>query len=230
MRPRRPTSGIMSGVAIATSKSVKPSSTRLARSSAPTTSAPASCASRAASPWAKTAIVTSRPRPLGSAIVPRSCSSAWRTFSPVRMCTSIDSSNLARRELLDRARSPRRASARARGRPARAASMHALAAVRHQTTSTPIERAVPAMIFAAASRSLALRSANFCSRDLAQLRLGDRADLVAVRLGRALVEPDRLADQVGGRRRLGDEGERAVLVDGDHDRDHGAGVLLRSAR
>ena len=37
MRPRRPTTGIMSGVAIATSKSVKPSSwMRLARSSAPT--------------------------------------------------------------------------------------------------------------------------------------------------------------------------------------------------
>ena len=42
IRPRRPTIGIMSGVAIATSKSVKPSSTRLARSSAPTKSAPAS--------------------------------------------------------------------------------------------------------------------------------------------------------------------------------------------
>ena len=37
----------------------------------------------------------------GSAIVPRSCSSAWRTFSPVRTCTSTDSLNLTRLELLD---------------------------------------------------------------------------------------------------------------------------------
>ncbi len=93
MRPRRPTTGIMSGVAMAMSKSVKPSSwMRAARSSAPTKSAPASSASRALSPLAKTAIVTVLPRPCGSAIVPRSCSSAWRTFSPVRTCTSTDSS------------------------------------------------------------------------------------------------------------------------------------------
>ena len=58
MRPRRPTTGMRSGVAIATSKSVKPSSMRSARSSAPTTSAPASSASRALSPLAKTATVT----------------------------------------------------------------------------------------------------------------------------------------------------------------------------
>jgi hypothetical protein len=97
MRPRRPTTGIMSGVAMATSKSVKPSFwTRSARSSAPTTSAPASSASRALSPRANTAILTSLPSPCGSAIVPRSCSSAWRTFSPVRTWTSTLSSNFAR--------------------------------------------------------------------------------------------------------------------------------------
>ena len=89
-----PTTGIMSGVAIATSKSVKPSSTRSARSSAPTTSAPASSASRALSPLANTATVISLPSPCGSEIVPRSCWSAWRTFRPVRMCTSTVSSNL----------------------------------------------------------------------------------------------------------------------------------------
>ena len=36
-----------------------------------------------------------------------------------------------------------------------------LAALLMQTTSTPIERAVPAMIFVAASRSFALRSSSF---------------------------------------------------------------------
>src|SRR5206468_4614027 len=39
----------------------------------------------------------------------------------------------------------------------------ALAVLRHQPTSTPIERAVPAMIFAAWSRSLAFRSCIFVS-------------------------------------------------------------------
>jgi hypothetical protein len=95
MRPRRPTTGIMSGVAIAMSKSVKPSWMRVARSSSPTTSAPASRASSALGPRANTAIVTSRPAECGSVIVPRSCSSAWRTFSPVRMWHSTVSVNFA---------------------------------------------------------------------------------------------------------------------------------------
>ncbi len=84
----------MSGVAMATSKSVNPSSSiRLARSSAPTWSAPASSASRALSPLANTAMVTFLPSPCGSAIVPRSCSSAWRTLRPVRTWASTVSSN-----------------------------------------------------------------------------------------------------------------------------------------
>ena len=87
-RPRRPTAPIMSGVAMATSKSVKPSSTRFTRSSPPTTCAPASSASRAFSPSANTATVTERPVPWGRAMVPRSCSSAWRTFTPRRKCAS----------------------------------------------------------------------------------------------------------------------------------------------
>ena len=85
MRPRRPTTGIMSGVATATSKSVHPSWIRLARSSSPTASAPAASASRAFSPLANAITVTSRPAECGRVIVPRSCSSAWRTFRPVRM-------------------------------------------------------------------------------------------------------------------------------------------------
>src|SRR5512132_1406432 len=56
-----------------------------------------------------------------------------------------------------------------------------------------------------------------------ELRLGDRADLIArepadflaVRLSRSLGDPERLLDQHGRRRRLRDEGERTVLVDRD---------------
>jgi hypothetical protein len=55
------------------------------------------------------------------------------------------------------------------------------------------------------------------------------ADLGAVRLGRALLEPQRLLDQDGSRRRLRDEREAAVFVDRDLDRGDAA-VLLRSLR
>src|SRR6266545_2532337 len=95
MRPSFPTVPIMSGVATATSKSSNPSSICLARSAEPTTSAPASCASFAFSPSAKTAIRVSLPVPCGSMSVPRSCCSAWRTLRPMFMCTSTVSSNLA---------------------------------------------------------------------------------------------------------------------------------------
>src|SRR5438552_9410766 len=70
-----------------------------------------------------------------------------------------------------------------------------------------------------------------------ELRLGDRAHLrarqashlVPVRLRRALLEPQRLLDQDGRRRRLRDEVEAAVLEDRDLDRDDAA-VLLRRLR
>src|SRR5204863_1399534 len=55
------------------------------------------------------------------------------------------------------------------------------------------------------------------------------ADLRPVRLRRALVEPQRLLDQDGRRRRLRDEAEAAVLVDRDLDGDDAA-VLLRGLR
>src|SRR5205814_6133582 len=51
--------------------------------------------------------------------------------------------------------------------------------------------------------------------------------LLAIRLARALLEPQRLLDQDCGRRRLRDEVERAVLVDRDLDRGDTAVLLLR---
>ena len=71
-RPALPTSAIMSGVAIAASKSISPFITVSTSSAAPTTSAPASRASRAFSPWANTATRTDLPVPWGSETVPRS--------------------------------------------------------------------------------------------------------------------------------------------------------------
>src|SRR5712691_3939777 len=62
--------------------------------------------------------------------------------------------------------------------------------------------------------------------DLTHLVAGDLADLLAIRLAGPLLDPDRLLYQDCRRWRLGDEGERAVLVDRDLDRDDRAGVLL----
>src|SRR5436189_161724 len=120
MRPRRPTFPIWSGVAMATSKSVNPSSTCFARSAEPTTSAPASSASR----------------------------------------VRVDELRLG---------------------------------------------------------------------DLPHLGAGQPPDLVAVRLGGALLEPQRLLDEDCGRRRLRDERERAILEDGDLHRGDAA-VLVRRLR
>src|SRR3954466_6969220 len=227
MRPSRPTTGIMSGVAIAMSKSVKPSCTRWARSSAPTTSAPASSASRALSPFAKTATVTLLPRPLGSAIVPRSCSSAWRTFRPVRTWTSTDSSNFARLTSLSRLTASAGAYSRSRSTLPRdsmklrpwctgmSAHLHAHRAGGPRDDLRGLVDVVRVEVL-----ELALG-------DLAHLRLADLRHLVAVRLARALLDAGRLLDEHRRRRRLRDERERAVLVDGDHDRDRGAGLVLR---
>src|SRR5436305_7577939 len=226
MRPSRPTTGIRSGVAIATSKSVKPPCTRSARSSAPTTSAPASSASLALSPLANTATLTSLPSPLGSATVPRSCSSAWRTFRPVRMWTSTDSSKLARLVSLTSAIASAGEYSCSRStlerdsrnlRPWRAMLGH-LHAHRAGSAGDDLHRLVDVV---------GVEVGQLLLGDRPQLVLGDRPDLLAVRLARALVDADRLADEHGGGRRLGDEGERAVLEDRDHDRDRRAHVARR---
>ena len=97
----------------------------------------------------------------------------------------------------------------------------ALASRRHHSPSTsrPIERAVPATIFIAASRSLAFRSGILSSAISRTWALRHLADLVAVRLARALLDLRRLLEQHRRRRRLQLEGEGAVRVDGDHRRD-----------
>src|SRR5574337_774544 len=64
--------------------------------------------------------------------------------------------------------------------------------------------------------------------DLLQLLARDLAHLVGVGRGAALVDADSLANQHRGRRRLGDEGEAAVVVDRDHHRDRQALLELLS--
>src|SRR6185312_12621856 len=231
IRPSRPTIGIMSGVAMATSKSSKPSWIFWARSSAPTISAPASSASRALSPWAKTAILTSLPRPWGSAIVPRSCSSAWRTLSPVRTCTSTDSSNFAVLSCLTSAIASDGLYSRARSKRC-LASRYAFPCL--DILVSPRSDDVHAHRPCGAGDDLRRRVdvvgvevRHLLLGNCVQLSLGDLRHLLAVRLGRALLQREGLLDQDRRGRALGHECERAILVDGDHDRDHGAGVGLR---
>ena len=93
-RPSLPTFPIRSGVAMATSKSRKPPEMRSTRSSAPTTSAPASFASWAAGPCANTATRTVLPVPLGRETAPRIIWSALRGSTPSRKAASTVSSKL----------------------------------------------------------------------------------------------------------------------------------------
>src|SRR5205807_2567938 len=73
-------------------------------------------------------------------------------------------------------------------------------------------------------------SSDVCSsdllRDLLQLHLGDRADLLPTRGPGALLEPGGITQQHRRGRRLGDEGERPILEDGDLDGDDRAPLGL----
>src|SRR5665647_1497354 len=100
----------------------------------------------------------------------------------------------------------------------------------------PIERAVPATIFIAASMSLALRSSSLAVAISRNWSLVSAATLTVCGVGEPLATPAAFlissaagggADQEGGRRRLGDEGEGAVLIDRDLHRDDVAALRLR---
>ena len=88
-------------------------------------------------------------------------------------------------------------------------------------------RAVPAIIRTACSTSRALRSSIFILAISSSWALRDLADLVLVRHARALGQAGRLLQQHRRRRALGDEVERAVVVDVHHHRDHHPAGFLR---
>src|SRR4030095_2751451 len=68
------------------------------------------------------------------------------------------------------------------------------------------------------------------ARDLLDLGARDGPDLVFLRVAGALRYPGRLLQEVGRRRRLRLEGEGAVGVDGDDDRDFQVRFNLRVLR
>src|SRR6185436_3905407 len=171
----------------------------------------------ALSPLANTATVTVLPKPFGSAIVPRSCSSAWRTLRPVRTWSSTDSSNFARLTSLSRRIASAGAYSCSRSTLPRA-SMKVLpwctamsAHLHAHRTGGPLDD---------------LRGLVDVVRvQVGELALGDLADLG---LGdpRALLDARGLLDEHGRRRGLRDERERPVLVDRDHDGNRRAHLIL----
>src|SRR5918997_445031 len=220
--PSWPTALIWSGVATATSKSMKPwSLMRAARSSEPTTSAPASSASLAFSPSAKTATRRVLPVPFGSIKVPRTIWSA-RLGSTFRWtCASTLSSNLAPSRSL-------RSSSASRGAYLCSGSIFAFCS----SSFLPIDcnphtsgRTLDYLRRALYVGGVQVR--HLGPGNLLHLRAAHRADLRAVRLAAALVEPRGLLQEERGGRRLGYKGERAVLVDRDLDRDDLAHLVAR---
>ena len=178
----RPTLAIWSGVAIAASKSRKPPWIFSIRSSLPTMSAPAACACSALSPTANTATRAVLPVPCGRLTVPRTIWSALRGSTPSRIATStvasclVDDVSLASLAASSGVYRLLRSTFSAAARYALLFLLIRfiqsdvgswLAAGRswpshgcdRYSTVMPIDRAVPAMILAAASMSLALRSA-----------------------------------------------------------------------
>src|SRR5215470_17492626 len=230
MRPSGPTLLIMSGVAMATSKSVQPCWMRCTRSSPPMKSAPASCASRALSPPTKASTRTILPVPAGSDTVPRTIWSACRTSTPRRTCASTVASNLTVDVSLT--------------------TSQALTGVRPASPLTPSasstflrasEYLLPCLFLAndfephRTGRALdhlhrgrdveRVEVLGLGLRDRPDLLAGDRAGLLAARLDRALLDAGGLLQHVHRRGRSEHEREAPVLVDGDLGRHDVAGLL-----
>src|SRR5688572_234791 len=214
-----------------TSNSMKPPLIFSARSSKPTMSAPASRAACAFAPWVNTATRTVLPVPRGSTTDPRTTWSDFFASMPRFTATSTDSSNLAVAVFFT---SP----------SAVFTSYTLLLSTSALICFTRLEMFAmsDALHFDAHAAGAAGDRAHgrvqigggevrrLHLRDFLGLRARELADLVGVRLGAALVELQRLADEHGRGRRLEDEGEALVRVRGDDDRDHQARLHLLRLR
>ena len=74
-------------------------------------------------------------------------------------------------------------------------------------------RAVPITVRTADSRLVVFRSTSLMRGDVFHLLSRHLADLGAVGLGRTLDDARGALEQLGGRRRLGDKGKAAIVVD-----------------
>src|SRR5690606_12559159 len=198
-------------------------------SSSPTSSAPAASAASACAPDAKTMTRAVLPVPLGRLTVPRTIWSALRGSTPRRIETSTEASNFAGLDFCAR----RSASSGEYARPSSIRAAPFLYALLRKPMSSALHRDAHGTSGAGDDLRRRLdvvrvQIRHLGLRDLADLRLGDLADLVGVRDGGALLEASGLLDELSGRRGLRDEGERAVLVDRDLDR-HDVAAHVRGA-
>src|SRR5262249_19204722 len=208
----------------AVSNSIHPPCTRSTRSSAPTTSAPASRASRSFSPLAKTATRTVLPIPCGSTTAPRTIWSACLGSTPSRNERSTDSSNFAAGMSL------MRASASSTEYCLSASIFVVAASYRLLTVAVAISFSLMSLDDVDAHAAggafddphggvdgLRVQVHELGLRDLAHLLLRDLADLVLVRHGRRLRDPRRALEEHGGGRRVDRERERPILIDRHDD-------------
>src|SRR6266446_5704096 len=242
-----------SGVAIVVSNSIHPPCTRSTRSSAPTTSAPASRASRSFSPLANTATRTVLPRPWGRTMAPRTIWSACLGSTPSRIDRSTVSSNLAAGAFLTMSMASSTEYGFARSISASVALIRfVITGMSVQPVSTqPSPRDAPAFGRAAPQLELRLNDVDAHAaggafdgahgrvdgirvqvhklglRDLAHLGPRHLADLVLVRHGRRLGDARRPLQQDGCGGSLDHEGEGPVGKDRDH---HGEDQTLLGSR
>src|SRR6185503_2871604 len=215
--PSRPTCPMRSGVAMAESKSSQPPCTRSTRSSAPTTSAPASRASLSFSPLANTTTRTVLPMPWGSTTAPRTIWSACFGSTPSRRERSTVSSNFARGSFsrMPMASSTPCAFSRSYTAPA------AFSRFVRVGISDHLDSHAAGGAFDGPHRGLdgvGVEVHQLGLRDLPDLGAGDLADLVLVGHRRRLGDAGRPLEQDGRRRRLHHEGEGPVLVARHHHR------------
>src|SRR5437773_761453 len=198
------------------------------------------------SPLAETATRTVLPMPFGSTTAPRTIWSACLGSTPRRNERSTDSSNFAAGIPLSVAMASSTEYGFSRSTFAAAASYRLLTTVLIVVSLEPFSPLASAVerpqLALRGVRRLALHDIDAHAaggalddphrgvdgvrvevhqlglRDLAHLLLRDLADLVLVRHRRRLRDARRALEQHGRRRRLHDEGEGPVLVDGHDDR------------
>eukprot|EP00042_Codosiga_hollandica_P026766 m.128535 g.128535 ORF g.128535 m.128535 type:complete len:276 (-) comp52295_c0_seq7:6339-7166(-) len=202
-----------------TSKGMSPALTRSARSSMPTTSAPAARASSALAPWAKTATRLVLPVPLGSTTAPRTTWSDFLASMPSCTATSMDSSNLAEARPLTSSRASVSGYSLVDSTLPASAFCFLVSLAMSDPFHDDAHRAggagdgLDCGVHAGSRQVLGL---DRC--DLFQLGAGQLADLVQMGALRALFDLGSLLDQHGRRGRLDDEGEALVRERGDDHR------------
>src|SRR6266851_10473583 len=192
---------------------------RCTSSSAPTTSAPAASASRALSPWANATTRCERPVPAGRTAEPRTIWSAWRGSSPVRICSSIVSSNLAYAVSLTNL-APSSGAYCFSGSIFSTAARYFLPclAISSSSSALNLNAHAPRGAFDHAHRGLdvvGIQVFHFRFGDLAHLGPPDRPGVRAAGRTAALIDARGFLDQICRWRRLGDKAERAILEDRD---------------